>query len=77
MSAFLLYDLVLEMHHGPIQQGFTFARALAIILNHPVIVRGNDTEVTVTPEMSDADCARAYTAALERSRQSPAYDPPP
>jgi len=49
-----------------IQETFTDARAIATLVNWPVLVRGNDVEVEVQPDMGEQACRVAYEAALER-----------
>jgi len=49
-----------------IQETFVDARAIATLVNWPVLVRGNGVEVEVRPDMGDDDCRVAYETALEQ-----------
>jgi len=60
----LIYDLIIDAHHGGIQEMFGEARHLAALTRHTVIVRGNDVSVAVAPTMTDAMCQSAYESAL-------------
>lgn len=72
----MIYDLILEAHHGDIPAAFALARSLAAILTHSVVVRGNGVSVEVRPGDTDDDCRRAYTRAIEmRASHQPRADP--
>lgn len=47
-----------------IQETFTDARAIATLVNWPVLVRGNGVEVEVRPDMGEPACRVAYESAL-------------
>ncbi len=71
-----LADLILEPYAGAhIGAAYADARRLVALTGHPIIVRGNNTDVTVTATMDEAACRTAYEAALVRSGQRRSVTP--
>ena len=59
--------ITVEPHAGArIQETFADARAIATLVNWPVLVRGNGVEVDVQPDMDDDACRVAYETAMEQ-----------